>query len=198
MSPKEIWMPDLRLYNRRKQESDSTLTLVYPDGRVLYAPPAKLRASCVTDLTYWPHDKHNCSIVLGSWVHHGHTLDLRLVAKEVKVDVPEVDGPDGPLSRSEWKVEAGNITRRQNSYECCPEPYVSLWVTLILVRDAPAFAWIIKIPVAGMCILTVVLFLLPPGAGEKLVFGGLCLILDLLFIAYTSNVVSHAYSHPTH
>ncbi|KAG7163895.1 Neuronal acetylcholine receptor subunit alpha-5-like, partial [Homarus americanus] len=43
-----------------------------------------------------------------------------------------------------------------------------------------------------LSILTVVLFLLPPKAGEKLVFGGLCLILDLLFIAYTSNIVSYA------
>ncbi|XP_045584874.2 neuronal acetylcholine receptor subunit alpha-2 [Procambarus clarkii] len=200
MDPGEIWMPDLRLYNSAEAGEgvfrDDTLTLVYPDGRVLYAPPARLRAVCVVDLTYWPHDTHNCSLVLGSWVHHGHTLDLRLLDKEPKVDIPQRDGEEGEgLTRGEWRVVEAGITRHLNAYDCCPEPYISLWVTFILTRDAPAYSWIIKLPVTGLSLLTLVVFLLPPGAGEKLTVGGLCLILDMLFVAYTSHVVAHAPSH---
>lgn len=200
MAPQDIWMPDLRLYNSAKAGEapylDDTLTLVYPDGRVLYAPPAKLHTTCVVDLTYWPHDTHNCSIILGSWVHHGHTLDLRLLHEEPKVDMPWRESrTGGNLTRGEWQLVEATIRRRQNTYECCPEPYVSIWITLLLRRYAPAFAWLVKLPAAGLSVMTFVLFVLPPGAGEKVVFGLLCLILDVIFIAYTSQVVAHAPSH---
>ncbi|KAG7163896.1 Neuronal acetylcholine receptor subunit alpha-6-like 2, partial [Homarus americanus] len=182
MEPDQIWKPDLAVYNTvnedfRLHKSQLPL-LVYPDGSVMFEPPVHLHFTCVMDLTYWPHDTHNCSVMIGSWVHNGFMMDM-----EVTSDTPK------------WEVVEAKMARMTHHYSCCNEPYVAMKVSLLLRRSAPAYAWSVKTPALCMCILTVVLFLLPPGAGEKLVFGGLCLILDLLFIAYTSNIVSHA---PTH
>lgn len=200
MSPKDIWMPDISLYNEAKVGNvnpfDDTLTLVYPNGRVLHAPPAKLHTSCVADLTYWPHDTHNCSVVLGSWVHHGYTIDFRLLEKEPKVDISQRLTADGRnITRGEWDLVSASLTRKENNYECCPEPYVSIWLTLTLQHYAPAFFWTVKLPAVGLSLLALVLFLLPPAAGEKVTLGGFCLVLDLIFIAYTSNTVAHSPSH---
>lgn len=60
-------------------------TIVYPDGSVLNVPSVNLRFTCVMDLTYWPHDTHNCSLEIGSWVHNGHQLDMQLEASGLEV-----------------------------------------------------------------------------------------------------------------
>ncbi|XP_066942950.1 neuronal acetylcholine receptor subunit alpha-7-like [Macrobrachium rosenbergii] len=200
MSPNDIWMPDLKLYNDAHPGAvtlfDDTLTLVYPDGRVLHAPPARLHTTCVADLTLWPHDQHNCSIVLGSWVHHGHTIDLRLLENKPKVDLSQQQTPEGKnISRGEWELVMTSLIRKENSYECCPEPYVSVWLTLVVVRDAPAFNWTVKVPVVGLSVLSILLFLLPPAAGEKLILGGLCLLMDLVYIETVTTTVAHSPSH---
>lgn len=51
------------------------------------------------------------------------------------------------------------------------------------------------LPLAGLSVLTLMLFLLPPGSEVKVTFGALCLVLDVVFLAYTSNLASHAPSH---
>ena len=38
--------------------------------------------------------------------------------------------------------------------------------------------------VAALSLLMLVLFLLPPTAGEKITFGGLCIVLNLLYVAF--------------
>ncbi|XP_042231012.1 neuronal acetylcholine receptor subunit alpha-6-like isoform X2 [Homarus americanus] len=195
-----LWKPDLDIYNSaRIGESLSfgdTLLIVFSNGRVLFVPPVQLHFTCAMDLTYWPHDTHNCTLTIGSWVHDGHTIDPQIMDEKPEFDIPvDLTESGKNLTRGSWDVKGSNMTRKVSKYDCCPELYITLIISLKLQRNAPAYAWTVRLPAVGMCILTVVLFLLPPGAGEKLVFGGLCLILDLLFIAYTSNIVSHA---PTH
>lgn len=59
--------------------------LVYPDGVVVFVPPVDLPLTCLLDLTYWPYDVLNCSLRAGSWVHHGHMLNLTLAEDALKV-----------------------------------------------------------------------------------------------------------------
>ena len=52
--------------------------LVYPNGEVLWVPPAELKVFCDLDLTLWPFDTQTCNMTLGSWTYDGSKIDLVL------------------------------------------------------------------------------------------------------------------------
>lgn len=199
----DIWKPDLSVYNAvtAKQttlEKSGILGIAYSSGKVLFVPPYNLQFHCQMDMTYWPHDKHRCTLVLGSWIHSG--LVINLVLDNFEFEFPSnsseaIDNELGDQSENEWKITEASVVKRSKFYPCCEEPYESLKISFLFARYAPAFAWTVKIPAACLCFLTLVMFLLPPGAGEKVVFGGVCLILNFLYINFTSYVVNYA---PTH
>ncbi|KAK8731864.1 hypothetical protein OTU49_007307, partial [Cherax quadricarinatus] len=199
MDPDDIWKPDLTVYNSAREDyhlhQSQLPTLVYPEGRVLFVPPVQLHFTCVMDLTYWPHDKHTCVVKIGSWVHHGFLLDLQVSSDALEFDLMTRAVEGGEISISEWEVLRSNITRVIKYYPCCSEPYITIDVSITLRRSASAYTYTVKIPAVCLSLLTLVVFLLPPGAGEKLIFGGFCLLLNLLFLTYTTQVVVHA---PTH
>ncbi|XP_066942948.1 neuronal acetylcholine receptor subunit alpha-5-like isoform X2 [Macrobrachium rosenbergii] len=200
MDPETIWTPDLAVYNGASQTHvprSSMPMIVYPDdGTILYTSPYKFQFSCVMDLTYWPHDSHHCILRLGSWVHQGHMLDLFLKDNKVETDIPVALTSNGHnISAAEWTIESTSVRREESHYPCCHEPLVTILMDFVVKRNAPIYAWTVKLPVGCLSVLTVLLFLLPPTAGEKMILGGLCLISNLVYIAYASFVISHAPSH---
>lgn len=199
MDPREIWKPDLTVYNsadvKDYMSEHLTSILVYPEGRVLYVPPVKIRFTCTMDLTYWPHDTHECRVSIGSWVHHKKQIDLQVGSDALKFNVSSGSVNLGMESISEWEVHSSKVLLEDNTYPCCKDVYPNVMISLMVCRKASAFTWTVKIPAVCLSILTLVLFLLPPDAGEKMTFGGLCLILNVLFIAYTTHVVSYAPAH---
>ncbi|XP_068230803.1 neuronal acetylcholine receptor subunit alpha-7-like [Palaemon carinicauda] len=200
MDPENIWKPDLSIYNSaagsRMFIRSQLPLLLKSSGMISYVPVYDFHFSCLMDLTYWPHDTHNCTVIIGSWVHNGHLLDLDLKDFKIYIRVPEADTSDGlNLSRSEWNISEYHAIREEKYDPCCDEPYVNIRMWLLLTRNAPAYNWTVKMPAACLSILTLVMFLLPPSAGEKIIFAGLCLVLDLLYIDYTSYAINHAPSH---
>ncbi|KAK7086858.1 Neuronal acetylcholine receptor subunit alpha-7 [Halocaridina rubra] len=196
----KIWQPDLSVYNaagaRHTIPEAKVLALIYPTGKVLYVPPYHFEFICILDMTYWPNDVHTCSMKLGSWVHSEKLLDLTLEDFAFNVITPMKELARGNnISNTEWKIVDSTIIREVGYYPCCKEAYIDIKFTFIIERDAPAYCWTVKLPAACLSLLTLILFLLPPGAGEKIIFGGICLILDFLFINYTSNTAYHAPSH---
>ncbi|KAK7024370.1 hypothetical protein SK128_021933 [Halocaridina rubra] len=195
-----LWKPDLDIFNSANFEKSlvfgNTLLTISADGSVLFVPPVKLHFTCPMDLTYWPHDTHNCTCIIGSWVHDGFDIDLQLMDDKPSVDLPQLLTGDGlNLTRVPWDLVDASIARDVKKYNCCEAPYVTIHMSLMVTRNAPAYAWIIKGPALGLSVLTLVIFMLPPAAGEKVIFGVLCLLLDMIFIAYTSFIITMAPSH---
>lgn len=56
----------------------NTHCLSYPNGQVLWVPPAQFSAVCEFNLKYWPFDSQTCYFVFGSWTYHGNMVDLNL------------------------------------------------------------------------------------------------------------------------
>ena len=50
------------------------LAVVYSNGKVLWIPPARIKASCPMDITNFLFDKQNCSLKLGSWTYSGEQV----------------------------------------------------------------------------------------------------------------------------
>ena len=56
-------------------------------------------------------------------------------------------------------------------YECCPEPYIDVTFTMKIRRRTVYYGFNLIIPCALISGLTLVIFLLPPDAGEKVGLG---------------------------
>ena len=96
----EIWMPDIALYNRFEPSlkwtvsiklifyfsaSNADITpksklpiLVYDTGSVYWAPHFTAQVPCRMDISQWPSDEHTCSLLIGSWSHHGEQINLEV------------------------------------------------------------------------------------------------------------------------
>lgn len=56
----------------------NTYCLLYPNGEVLWVPPAQFAAVCAFNLKYWPFDSQTCKFIFGSWTHHGDLIALEI------------------------------------------------------------------------------------------------------------------------
>ncbi|KAK3876747.1 hypothetical protein Pcinc_018483 [Petrolisthes cinctipes] len=222
VEPTDLWRPDLALQSPKSNEltlpSSSTTTsssfrselpaLVYPNGDITVAPRVRLDLECSQDLTLWPHDILTCSTLLGSWVHQGHMLNFTI--EEGALQVPEYSDDDYNSENNAngvdkrvmmkveggWVVKGGNLTLQEHHHPCCSEPRTFIALHLLLQRQAPTFAWLLRIPVVCLTMLCWVVFILPPGAGEKVMLGMVNLFLHLLYLALTAPLFSHA-AHTT-
>ncbi|KAL1122091.1 hypothetical protein AAG570_003497 [Ranatra chinensis] len=139
----EIWEPDVVLYNsavgNNVDHYGNTHCLAYPNGRILWVPPAQFSFFCDMDLTRWPFDTHTCSMKLGSWTYSGEQLDLQ--TDETRVDVKVVV--------SEWDVV--DVTKKRSStyYACCTEPYVDIEFNVTVKRHSPSYHAVVINPAIG-------------------------------------------------
>ncbi|XP_018016553.1 acetylcholine receptor subunit alpha-type acr-16 isoform X1 [Hyalella azteca] len=199
--PEKVWHPDIVLFNNAEPwktgTRPNTLLLAYPSGEILYVYPTRLRVPCVADLTYWPYDIHNCSAKYGSWVHDGYAFDLELHddTPEVEIDLVKSFQEERNLTRGQWTVLGSSLQKSTMFYSCCVEPYPHITLRMLVQRNAPAFAYTLQMPAIALSLVTGVVFVLPPGALEKALLGGLCLLLQLHFLAYTAAFIPHSPSH---
>ncbi|XP_066603029.1 neuronal acetylcholine receptor subunit alpha-5-like [Prorops nasuta] len=179
----EVWQPDIVLYNSATPNSieyfGDTHFLLHENGLVNWAPPSQFIALCDLDLRYWPYDVHVCSLTLGSWTFHGEQIDLQfsplLSDDQDAVIVSQNVG---------WKVI--NITRTRQSvvYECCSEPYITLYYNMTLKRTSLLHKSIVVAPATAVVFLTLVTFWLPSHSESKLIISACTLIIIVIYLVY--------------
>ncbi|RUS76821.1 hypothetical protein EGW08_015419, partial [Elysia chlorotica] len=87
------------------------------------------------------------------------------------------------------------VQRHAEYYECCPEEYQDLTFTIHIRRRTLYYGFNIVIPCVLISSLTLLLFILPPDAGEKISLGVtilLSLMVFLLLVAETMPPTSDA------
>lgn len=181
MAPHEVWQPDISLYNSASGNNvdyfGSTHLLVHNDGTTLWVPPTHFRAFCALDLHYWPFDKHECKLVLGSWVLDGRQIDLELHDDGIDLD-------DLRLIKNEWQVAKITAERNTKNYTCCEEPYIDITYTITLERSSPMYRTVITVPAVVIIFLTLATFWLPAHHGEKILLNGINVLIIVMFLIY--------------
>ncbi|XP_066956599.1 neuronal acetylcholine receptor subunit alpha-6-like isoform X1 [Macrobrachium rosenbergii] len=184
----EIWKPDITLYNnadvKEVNHYGKNHVLVYPSGMVLWVPPALFQVECPLDFTYWPYDLQQCHLVIGSWTSHGWQIDLQLFHNNSEVQLGAYWEPS-----HEWQFQSGTIWRQETKYACCPEPYVSITITLNLKRVSATFTGTIVIPACAISALTLIQFLLPVREKKRLLVGCCCLLLTILEVIHLGSSI---------
>merc|ERR1719348_319347 len=87
-------------------------------------------------------------------------------------------------TNKEWKVESTSATRSENKYESVNETYPDVTFTFVLQRTSPSYRATVILPCLVTMLMVVSSFLLPPGAGEKLIVNSVSFAVCILYLIY--------------
>ncbi|KAF0300448.1 Neuronal acetylcholine receptor subunit alpha-7 [Amphibalanus amphitrite] len=180
--PKNIWKPDVLMYNSADEKFDSTYptnVVLKNNGSCLYVPPGIFKSTCKIDITWFPFDDQECKMKFGSWTYDGWQLDLILPSDE--------GDASNFIPNGEWTLLGIPGKRNELSYACCPQPYIDITYSVRIRRRTLYYLHNLVLP--GILISTMVLlaFTLPPDSGEKLTLGT---YFNCIMFMVASSVVS--------
>ncbi|XP_052826361.1 neuronal acetylcholine receptor subunit alpha-7 [Octopus bimaculoides] len=191
LPPKKLWKPDILMYNSANEVFDATYptnVLVSYNGFCHWVPPGMFKSTCQIDIAWFPFDDQKCTLKFGSWTHDGRYLDLQLDG--------DGNGDTSSFIRNgEWKLIAVPGSRNVVKYDCCPQIYLDATYTIHIRRRTLYYGFNIIIPCVLISALSLLLFILPPDAGEKISLGVtilLSLMVFLLLVAETMPPTSDA------
>ena len=120
VSPDNIWMPDIELYNSGAfpelwtKELDATLD---HRGNIYLSIPVLLTFSCNLELERFPFDSQTCSMSFGSWKFSKNYLDIRVINEtKMQRDIIEYEG----FYHNEWDIVNVDGITEDIEYLCCP------------------------------------------------------------------------------
>lgn len=134
--------------------------LIYPNGEVLWVPPAIYQSSCTIDVTYFPFDQQTCIMKFGSWTFNGDQVSLALYNNKNFVDLSDY-----------WKSGTWDIIEVPaylNVYSEGNQPTETDITFYIIIRRKTLFYTVnLILPTVLISFLCVLVFYLPAEAGEK-------------------------------
>ncbi|XP_072120832.1 neuronal acetylcholine receptor subunit alpha-2-like [Mobula birostris] len=179
-----IWIPDIVLYNNADGEfavTHMTKAHLFAGGHVQWVPPAIYKSSCSIDVTFFPFDQQNCRMKFGSWTHDKSKIDLRFMDR--KVDLKDY------WESGEWAIVNAVGTYNSKKYDCCYEVYVDITYSFI-IRRLPLFYTVnLIIPCLLISCLTVLVFYLPSGCGEKITLCISVLLSLTVFLLLITEII---------
>lgn len=183
--PKTIWQPDIALYNGAHAiDTDhygNSYLYLTEDGTVHWFPPVTFHTTCPIDHKLFPFDEHVCSIVLGSWTYDAAAMDLQLAEEHNNTEVTLLEHfSENP----QWELLNVIGSTRQIRYDCCDDGYRIVEYKLFLRRRSPFYKFLLVVPSVMAMGLTLALFWLPAGAGEKVTLGGVVVILEVALLFF--------------
>ena len=158
------------------------------DGSVHWEPGGNFQTTCDIDIRYFPFDDQACPIMIGAWAYYSARMNLTNVNAEIQTHDFKLNG--------EWDVYMTFAEWKENILPCCPNtryPYVEF--TLYLRRRHTFYVMNIILPCTLLSILVMVVFCLPPDAGEKISLGISVLLAFTVFLLMVAENVPRTSLH---
>lgn len=128
--------------------------LIYHNGTVLWAPFLTWVTSCDLDVYNFPFDTQKCKIIFMNWIYTAIYVNYTII--------PSVS-TDHIQNSSEW-----SFVNVSTGYSSLYFIYPVVWFELTLKRVPEYFVFNIVMPAVCLSVLSCIVFLIPPGAGEKM------------------------------
>ena len=137
---------------------------IYSYGRIMWTPVFTWKTGCQIKLTHFPFDEQTCFIQFTNWVYGANEVNLTF-------GVPNSDY-DLYMPNGAWDLISNTVKRRDDTFKGDNWTIILpiIEVELVLNRK-PAFYMIhFVLPSLFMTVTTVLVFCVPPDAGEKVTF----------------------------
>lgn len=186
LPPDKVWKPDIVLFNNADGNYEvryKSNVLIYPDGEVLWIPPAIYQSSCTIDVTYFPFDQQTCIMKFGSWTFTGDQVSLSLFNNKNHVDLSDY------WKSGTWDIiEVPAYLNIHNTTGVQPtETDITFYIT---IRRKTLFYTVnLILPTVLISFLCVLVFYLPAEAGEKVTLGISILLSLVVFLLLVSKIL---------
>ncbi|XP_056299269.1 cholinergic receptor, nicotinic, beta 1 (muscle) like [Pseudoliparis swirei] len=186
--PNKVWRPDVYLINNNDGQFDVALyvnVLVYRDGTVNWLPPAIFRSSCSLEVSYFPFDWQNCSMVFRSYTYDASEVELQYILDDEGQEIQEIVIDENAFTENgEWA-----ICHKPSRKHIKEDLYEDITFYLIIERKPLFYIINIIVPCILTSVLAIFVFYLPPGAGEKMTLSISVLIALTVFMLVLADRV---------
>ncbi|KAL3313776.1 hypothetical protein Ciccas_007625, partial [Cichlidogyrus casuarinus] len=179
---KDIWTPDLVLYNNAGGDwdlssSSKTKVKIQSDGMAFWRPPVIFKIQCSIDVEYFPFDSQKCDLKIGTWSHGGNQIDLRHTAQKSEL-LQGFDNCEREIDYAidlshyqedvEWDLMEVRARRNIKFYACCTDPFLDIRYSIKLRRRILFYGVNLICPCLAISFLTALVFYLPADSHEKI------------------------------
>ncbi|KAJ8396445.1 hypothetical protein AAFF_G00017510 [Aldrovandia affinis] len=190
-----VWLPDIVLENNIDGKFDVAYyanVLIYSNGGMYWLPPAIYRSTCAIEITYFPFDWQNCTLVFRSQTYSANEVDI-ILAKDDDSNVIEwVDiDPEAFTENGEWAIRHRPARKIINSrYSPDDLEYQEVHFGLIIQRKPLFYIINIILPCSLISSLVVLAYFLPAQAGgQKLTVSISILLAQTVFLILISQKI---------
>uniref|UniRef100_A0A8C7C0E4 Cholinergic receptor nicotinic epsilon subunit n=1 Tax=Neovison vison TaxID=452646 RepID=A0A8C7C0E4_NEOVI len=104
-----VWLPEIVLENNIDGQfgvAYDANVLIYEGGYVSWLPPAIYRSTCAVEVTYFPFDWQNCSLVFRSQTYNAEEVDLVFAVDDEGETISKIDiDTEAYTENGEWAID---------------------------------------------------------------------------------------------
>lgn len=190
VEPKRVWVPDILLYNNKDDQdhvgggraSYRTGVTLYSNGTNTWFNPMMFTTLCRINVAFFPFDNQTCQLKFGSWMYDAHTLNINPM-KTMKFPTSNFQENGG------WAIYKVKMKRHEQRYQCCPDPYVDVTVTIEMGRESMDYFINLIVPCCLISSMIFLGFILPPESGERIGLSITVLLAMTVFQQLTSEIM---------
>ncbi|UXI22446.1 hypothetical protein NH340_JMT08389 [Sarcoptes scabiei] len=184
----KVFTPDIVLFNsidqnnllKRYNQTELTIT---SDGFVIWRPIVKLRSICNLNLSDWPNDRQQCSLIFLSWSYPGDALALYIASNHIELDALESNG-------NQWRVLRTDCVTEIFIPDCCPELFIpQVRFTIEMIRKKSLEIYLIHLPILCSILFNLFSITLDPYRNRYVRFflNRIAFIVLLIILLYLMN-----------
>uniref|UniRef100_A0A8C5PC65 Acetylcholine receptor subunit epsilon n=1 Tax=Leptobrachium leishanense TaxID=445787 RepID=A0A8C5PC65_9ANUR len=168
-----VWLPDIVLENNIDGNFEVAYyanVLVYSSGYMYWLPPAIFRSTCSIEVTYFPFDWQNCSLVFRSKTYNTNEIHMELATDpdtQTLIEWVDID-PEAFTENGEWAIKHRPARKILNP-RFSPEDleYQEIIFYLIIQRKPLFYIINVIVPCVLISSLGVLVYFLPAKAGGQ-------------------------------
>ncbi|KAI5940930.1 acetylcholine receptor subunit epsilon [Manis javanica] len=167
-----VWLPEIVLENNIDGQfgvAYDANVLVYEGGSVSWLPPAIYRSTCAIEVTYFPFDWQNCSLIFRSQTYNAKEVEFVFAVDDEGETISKIDiDTEAYTENGEWAIDFCPGAIRHQDGEFADGPGDTDVIYTLIIRRKPLF-YVINIIVPCVLISGLVLlaYFLPAQAGGQ-------------------------------